>query len=179
VHDGDVPQATLIVVVAGVSGSGKSTVAALLAGRLGWTFVDGDALHPEANIAKMANGIPLTDEDRLPWLEAIASWMDGQIRAGRPGLLACSALKRRYRDLLLGGRPACRIALLDVDMATAARRLAARHGHFFGPDLLASQFADLEPVAPDEPGVIVVPVRAGPGEVAAEIIGRLGLTAYV
>ena len=134
----------MIVVVAGVSGSGKSTVGALLAGRLGWPFTDGDMLHPEANVAKMERGEPLTDADRMPWLRAIAACMDERIAAGEPALVACSALKRSYRDLLLSGRPDARIAFLEISMDTAARRLAARHGHFFDPDLLGSQFADLE-----------------------------------
>jgi len=167
----------MIVIVAGVSGSGKTTVGALLAGRLGWPFTDGDLLHPAANIAKMAGGVPLTDEDRLPWLQAIGALMDTDIAAGQPAVLACSALRRSYRDLLLAGRPAARMAFLDVARQVAADRLAARHGHFFRPALLDSQFAALEPPGADEPRVIVVPVAGRPEEIAGEIVRKLGLAA--
>jgi len=165
-----------IVVVAGVSGSGKSTVGALLAGRLGWPFTDGDLLHPDANIAKMARGEPLTDEDRMPWLQAIGASIDERLAAGQQAILACSALKRRYRDLLLAGRPACRIAFLQIGQTVSARRLAGRHGHFFDPHLLASQFADLEPPGPDETAVLVVPVQDQPEATADEIVRRLDLS---
>jgi gluconokinase len=165
----------VIVIVAGVSGSGKSTVGALLAGRLGWPFTDGDLLHPDANIAKMARGEPLTDEDRLPWLRAIGESMDERIAAGQSAILACSALKRRYRDMLLADRPVARIAFLRIDRDVAASRLAGRHDHFFDPDLLASQFADLEPPGPDEGGVLVVPVQDQPQATADEIVRRLNL----
>jgi len=166
----------VILIVAGVSGSGKSTVGALLARRLGWPFTDGDLLHPDANIAKMARGEPLTDEDRTPWLRAIGASMDERITAGQPAILACSALKRRYRDLLLAGRPAARIAFLQIDRDVAATRLAGRHGHFFDPDLLDSQFADLEPPASDETAVLVVPVQDQPRVTADEIVRRLDLS---
>jgi gluconokinase len=165
----------VIVVVAGVSGSGKSTVGALLAGRLGWPFTDGDMLHPEANVAKMERGEPLTDKDRMPWLRAIAACIDERIAAGEPALVACSALKRSYRDLLLSGRPAARIAFLEISRDTAARRLAARHGHFFDPDLLGSQFADLELPQAGEPGVVVAPVLERAADTADEIVRLLGL----
>jgi gluconokinase len=150
----------MIVIVAGVSGSGKSTVGQVLADRLGWVFADGDSMHPPSNIAAMAAGIPLTDAERLPWLRAIAGWMDRQIVAGQSAVVACSALKRSYRRLLLDGRPAARIAFLLIDHDLAAARLAARHGHFFDPALLDSQFADLEPPGPDETSVL--PVRVPP-----------------
>lgn len=167
----------MIIIVAGVSGSGKSTVGALLAGRLGWPFSDGDQLHPPANIAKMQRGEPLTDQDRLPWLRAIGECMDEQISAGGSAIVACSALKRSYRDLLLGGRPDATIAFLQIDKEVAARRLAARHGHFFNPALIDSQFADLEPPRPDETGVVVVPVGDRADATAEEIIRRLALEA--
>ncbi len=169
----------MIVVLAGVSGSGKTTVGEVLAGRLGWPFTDGDLLHPAANIAKMASGEPLTDEDRRPWLMAVAARMDEWIARGQPALLACSALKRRYRAMLLDGRPHARIAFLAIDRDVAARRLAGRHGHFFGPDLLDSQFADLEPPGSDDAGVVVVPVGDRPEQTAAEVIRRLGLAGAV
>ncbi|HXP21969.1 MAG TPA: gluconokinase [Streptosporangiaceae bacterium] len=165
----------MIVIVAGVSGSGKSTVGQALADRLSWTFADGDSMHPASSIAKMASGTPLTDSDRLPWLRAIGAWMDGQIAAARPSVVACSALKRRYRDLLAGGRPAARIAFLEIDRELAASRLIARHGHFFDPALLASQFADLERPAAAEVAVVTVPVLGPPGDIVAEIIQRLEL----
>jgi gluconokinase len=147
----------VIVIVAGVSGSGKTTVGALLAGRLGWRFADGDDLHPAANVAKMRAGIPLTDTDRRPWLRAIAAWMDERIARGEDTVVACSALKRSYRDLLLDGRPAARMVFLAPDREVLARRLAARHGHFFPEHLLSSQFDALEPPAPDERVLTVVP----------------------
>jgi gluconokinase len=165
----------VILIVAGVSGSGKTTVAALLSGRLGWTFVDGDLLHPASNIAKMSNDIPLTDEDRKPWLARIAAWMDERISAGEPAIVACSALKRSYRETLLDGRPETRIAMLMVDRDVAAQHQAARHGHFFDPRLLGSQFAELEPPAPDETSVIAVPVLSTAQATAQEIIRLLHL----
>ena len=147
----------MIVIVAGVSGSGKTTVGALLAGRLGWRFADADDFHPAANVAKMRAGIPLTDTDRRPWLRAIAAWMDARIERGEDAVVACSALRRRSRDLLLDGRPAARMVFLAVDREVLARRLAARHGHFFPEQLLSSQFDALEPPAPDERVLTVVP----------------------
>src|SRR5579862_3289781 len=118
----------MIVIVAGVSGSGKTTVGELLAARLSWPFIDGDSLHPAANVAKMASGIPLTDADRMPWLRAIGTWIDGQLALDQPGIVACSALKRRYRDELLDHRPGVVIAFLLISASVAAARLAARHG---------------------------------------------------
>ena len=162
----------MIVVVAGVSGSGKSTVGALLAGRLGWAFADGDSFHPAASVTKMAAGIPLTDEDRWPWLGAIAAWMDERAAAGQSGVVACSALKRAYRDALLDGRPATRLVFLDVGHDADATRLTARHGHFFPPALLDSQFDDLERPEPPE-SALVVAADGTPEELVASIIHRL------
>jgi len=162
----------MIVIVAGVSGSGKSTVGALLAGRLGWPFADGDEFHPAANVEKMRAGVPLTDEDRRPWLRAIAAWMDERIASGEQAVVTCSALKRSYRDLLLAGRPQARMVFLAPDREMLARRLAARHGHFFPEQLLGSQFADLEPLAPDERVLTVVPA-GGPDATVASIIAVL------
>ena len=167
----------MIVVVAGVSGSGKSTVGALLAGLLGWHFTDGDLLHPAANIEKMEHGHPLTDQDRAPWLRAVGECMDESIAAGESAVLACSALKQRYRETLLAGRPEARIAFLRIDKQVAARRLAGRHGHFFDPRLMDSQFAALELPTADEPGVIVVPAGDRPEVTAQEIMRHLGLQA--
>ena len=129
----------MIVIVAGVSGSGKTTVGAMLAGRLGWPFADADDFHPAANVAKMRAGIPLTDADREPWLRAIVAWMDEHIAREESAVVGCSALKRSYRDELLGGRPEARMVFLATDRDVLTRRLAARVGHFFPEQLLASQ----------------------------------------
>lgn len=165
-----------IVILAGVSGSGKSTIGALLAARLGCAFEDGDALHPAANIAKMRAGVPLTDADRWPWLAAVGAWMDKQIAAGRPAVVACSALTRAYRDRLREGRPQVAIVVLAVDGPTLAARLTARHGHFFPPRLLASQLARLDLPEPGEPQTAVVPATGDPAEVADAIMRRLHLS---
>jgi gluconokinase len=145
------------MIVAGVSGSGKTTVGALLAGRLGWQFADADDFHPAANVEKMRAGIPLTDADRGPWMRAIGAWMDERIARGEDAVVGCSALRRSYRDLLLAGRPEARMVFLAPDREVLARRLAARHGHFFPEQLLNSQFDALEPPAPDERVLTVVP----------------------
>jgi gluconokinase len=167
----------MIVIVAGVSGSGKTTVGALLAGRLGWQFADADDFHPAANVAKMRAGVPLTDEDRWPWLRAIGAWMDERIAGNDPAVITCSALKRSYRDLLLGGRPRARMVFLAPDREELARRLAARHGHFFPEQLLGSQFADLELPSPEETGagerVLTVVPAADPETTAGAIVAVL------
>ena len=160
----------MILIVAGVSGSGKSTVGALLAGRLHWRFADADAFHSTASIAKMVAGIPLTDEDREPWLRAIEAWMDERIAAGEPAVLACSALKRAYRRVLLAGRPEARMIFLSVSREEAMRRLDVRHGHFFPERLLGTQFDALEPPSDDEPGVTVVASGEDPEDTVAAII---------
>ena len=152
----------MILIVAGVSGSGKTTVGALLAGRLRWRFADADDFHPAANVEKMRAGIPLTDEDRWPWLRAIGTWMDERIARGQPAVIACSALKRSYRDLLLDGRPEARMIFLAVDREVLARRLATRHGHFFPEQLLGTQMSDLEPPEPDERVISVLQVGDRP-----------------
>jgi gluconokinase len=162
-----------VVVVMGVSGSGKSTIASMLAHRLNWTFEDGDWFHPESNIAKMHRGEPLTDEDRWPWLHGIAAWIDATRRVGNHGTIACSALKRAYRDILAGDRPDVRIVYLKGTQDLIAHRLAARDGHFMPPSLLASQFAALEePQADEHP--IVVSVAPHPREIVEEIVRKLG-----
>ena len=144
-----------ILVIMGVSGSGKSTVARPLAERLGWPFAEGDDFHPPANIAKMKAGVPLDDADRAPWLAAIAAWIDGQAAAGAAGVVTCSALKRAYRDRLTDGRPQVRIVYLKGSRAVIAARVAKRAHHFMPPSLLASQFADLEPPGPDEHPIVI------------------------
>jgi gluconokinase len=162
----------MILIVAGVSGCGKTTMGALLAGRLGWRFADADDFHPAANVAKMRSGIPLTDADRLPWLRTIGAWMDRRIAAGESAVVACSALKRSYRDLLLSGRPSAVIVLLDVPRAELERRLTSRHGHFFPEQLLDSQLAALEPLGPGE-RVLMVPVTGDSGETADKVLAAL------
>jgi gluconokinase len=165
----------MIVVVAGVAGSGKTTVGQLLARRLGWTFTDGDSFHPAANIAKMRAGLPLTDADREPWLAAIGAWMDDIADSGQSAVLACSALKRRYRDELLDGRDHAEMVFLLISQEEDQQRLAMRAGHFFHEPLLASQFADLE-LPQDEPRVHLITVGKRPaGQVATEVIKLLGL----
>jgi gluconokinase len=143
------------VVVMGVSGCGKTTIGERLAERLGWPFAEGDRYHMPASIEKMSAGIPLTDADRWPWLQALAALIGDEERAGRSSILSCSALKRAYRDVLRGGAPRVRFLHLHGDRAVLAARLGAREGHFFPADLLASQFAALEPLGPDEDGVVV------------------------
>ncbi len=163
----------MILIVAGVSGSGKTTVGAMLAGRLQWRFADGDAFHPAANVAKMHAGIPLTDEDRQPWLRTIAAWMDERIAQGESAVVTCSALKRSYRDALLGGRPEARMIFLSVDRSELARRLATRHGHFFPEQLLGTQLGALEPPQPGESGVTVMASAADPADTVAAIIAMV------
>jgi gluconokinase len=162
----------MIVIVAGVSGSGKTTVGAMLAGRLGWRFADADDFHPAANVEKMRAGIPLTDADRWPWLQALAAWMDERIAQGKSAVITCSALKRAYRDLLLGGRPQAQMIFLAVDREVLARRLAARHGHFFPGQLLGTQMDALEPPGPDERVISIVPADE-PADTVASIVAVL------
>ncbi len=164
-----------IVVLAGVSGSGKSTVGAMLAAQLGWAFTDGDALHPAANIAKMATGVPLTDVDRRPWLKAIADQMDDYLRAAQPAVIACSALKRGYRALLLARHPDARIVLLFPGRDVLVARLRARHSHFFPAALLDSQLAAMELPQPDD-GTLLLQTTSGPDQLVREIISALHLT---
>ena len=165
----------MIVVVAGVSGSGKSTVGSLLAGRLGWPFTDADALHPAPNIAKMRAGHPLSDADRRPWLAAVAARMDEYATTGESAVLACSALKRSYREELLAGRPAARMVFLHASREVLEARLRARHGHFFPAALLDTQLADLESPQPAE-DVLVVEATTRPDQAVDEIIRRLQLS---
>ena len=138
----------------GVSGCGKTTVGQAIAARLGWQFQEGDALHPSENVAKMAGGTPLVDADRWPWLERIAAVIDGWRAQGLSGVVTCSALKRAYRDILVGNRADVRLVYMRGDQPTVAARLAARTGHFMPPALLASQFATLQAPAIDEHPVI-------------------------
>ncbi|MFF0634278.1 gluconokinase [Nocardia sp. NPDC004151] len=166
-----------IAVVMGVAGSGKSTVASIVARTLDWDLLEGDDLHPPANRAKMAAGQPLTDADRRPWLAAVAEWMSEEFAAGRSGVVACSALKRSYRDILR----ASRIGHPDADLTfvhlTGARavlraRLLARTDHFMPPDLLTSQLETLEPPDPDE-RVVTLEIDRPPAEVADAALAAL------
>lgn len=164
-----------VLVVMGVSGSGKTTVGALLAGRLGWSFAEADDFHPAANIAKMRSGIPLDDSDRLPWLQAIAAQIDRWRAEGRSGVVTCSALKRRYRDIIVGDRPEVRIVYLKGDRELIAHRLAARHGHFMPASLLDSQFANLEEPGPEE-RPIIVQIGGPPSVLVEQIMAALNLS---
>src|SRR5581483_11202050 len=158
----------------GVSGCGKSTIAALLAHRLGWIYEDADWFHPKANIEKMHHREPLNDEDRWPWLHAIADWIDDTRKSGGHGIVACSALKRAYRDILIGDRTDVRLVYLQGDRALIAQRIAARADHFMPPELRDSQFAALEPPQADE-RPIVASIVPHPREIAETIARELGI----
>jgi gluconokinase len=165
-----------VLVVMGVSGSGKSTIAAMLAHRLQWIYEDADWFHPKSNVEKMHRGEPLTDEDRWPWLRAIASWIDDTLKAGGHGIIACSALKRTYRDILVHQHRDVRIVFLQGDKELIGRRIAARDGHFMPASLLDSQFAALEEPAPDE-HPIVVSVAPRPRQIVDDIVKKLDIAA--
>ncbi len=162
------------LVVMGVSGSGKSTIADQLAARLGWRYEDGDRFHPPSNVAKMSAGQPLTDEDRRPWLQAIADEIERGCKAGERVVVACSALKRSYRDILVHGRNDIRIVFLNGTQDLIADRLAARKGHFMPPGLLASQFKTLEPPQQSERPV-TVSIDASVHTIVDDIIHQLKL----
>ncbi len=162
------------IVIMGVAGAGKTTVANRLAERLGCELADADEFHPQANIAKMAAGIPLQDEDRWPWLNAIAAWIRTRADAGRTAVVTCSALKRAYRDVLRGASPGVVFVHLSGAPELIAERIRSRRGHFMPPALLASQLATLEPLAPGEPG-LTVDVARSPDELVEQVITTLGL----
>lgn len=161
------------VLIMGVSGSGKSVLAAALAERLGFEFLEGDHFHSAANKAKMAGGTPLTDEDRKPWLAALAARLRGAASDDRPCVLACSALKRAYRDALREGDPLLRIVCLALARDVVAARLAARSGHFMPASLLDSQFAAFEPPTPDERALVFDDARAAPTDACAAVASAL------
>jgi gluconokinase len=161
------------LVVMGVAGSGKTTVGEKLADRLGWPYEDGDRFHPKANVEKMSAGHPLTDEDRWPWLQAIANEIDRVARQGEHVVIGCSALKRTYRDVLVHGRDDVRIVYLDGTRELIARRLKARKGHFMPPTLLESQFETLQPPARDE-NALTVSIDAPVEAIVDDIMRKLG-----
>jgi gluconokinase len=163
---------TAVLIVMGVSGSGKSTVGGLLASRLHWEFEDADWFHPASNVEKMHKGVPLTDDDRLPWLNAIAAWIDATRQSGGHGVIACSALKRRYRDILIGDRSDVRLVYLQGDEGLIARRIATRHEHFMPSSLLHSQFEALEEPGPDE-SPVVVSIEPTPREIVSNVMAVL------
>jgi len=163
----------VIAVVMGVAGSGKSTIGRALADQVGAEFLEGDKFHPAANIAKMSRGEPLTDDDRWPWLEAIAAWIETHRHAGTTGVVTCSALKRGYRDVVTANQAAdVRLVYLKGDFALIEARLKARKGHFMPPELLKSQFDALEEPATDE-NAITVTVEETPDEIADDVVSVL------
>jgi gluconokinase len=160
----------MIVIVMGVTGAGKTTIGRLLAQQLGWQFADADDFHPPANVEKMRHGIPLNDDDRQPWLERLRIEIEHWIAEGRSIVLACSALKRSYRQLLEAG-PQVRFVYLKGSAALIAERLRSRHGHFANEKILAGQFADLE--EPED--AVTVDITGTPPEIVREIRARLRL----
>ena len=158
----------------GVSGSGKTTVASLLAERLDWQFAEADSFHPAANIARMRDGIPLTDEDRWPWLDAIAAWIDSVRASGQRCVITCSALKRAYRERLVHGHHDVRFVFLKGEYALVAQRVAARKGHYMPVALLRNQFDTLEEPGPGE-SPLAISIELPPQSIVAEIVTALGL----
>lgn len=163
-----------VIVLMGVSGCGKTTTGKRLATALGWPFRDADSFHPESNIAKMASGQPLDDSDRAPWLAAIAGWIDGQRAGSENGIVSCSALKRRYRDVLIGERADVQLVYLMGSLALIGDRLSRRKGHFMPPALLRSQFEALEAPTADE-RALTVSIRLPPNRIVASIISSCAL----
>ena len=166
------------IIVMGVSGSGKSTIGALLAEALGWPFADADGFHPAANVAKMAAGQPLTDADRWPWLDAIAAHIGASRTAGQPVVVACSALRRAYRERLRAGHGDLIFLHLAGAPEVIATRQAARQGHFMPPSLMASQFATLEDTV-EEADAVTVSVSTSPHEVLVAAIDQLAILGVV
>ncbi|MCF6291297.1 MAG: gluconokinase [Desulfobacterales bacterium] len=161
----------LIIILLGVAGSGKTTVGKLLAADLSWRFHDADEFHPRANILKMKQGHPLTDADRRPWLDLLAGLIRSHINRQEPAVVACSALKQKYRDRLAGACPRLVFVHLRGDPELIRQRLTNRSGHFFHPGLLAGQFADLEEPADG----LVVDIALSPAEIVALIREQPGL----
>ncbi len=183
VVDDTVPQgyldaATPVLVIMGVSGCGKTTMNEHLGSKLGWDMAEADDFHPQANIDKMAHGVPLTDQDRWPWLDSIHNWIADHIRRGVPGTVTCSALKRIYRDRLR--MPGVVFIHLSGDYDSIMERLSKRQGHFMKPQMLRSQFDTLEPLGPDEVHLTIdVDLRMSPEVEAEEVIDTLGLQCEV
>lgn len=165
---------TRVIVLMGVSGSGKSTVGDVLASALGWDFRDADSFHPPANVEKMSRGEPLTDADRAPWLAAIAAWIDDRLVTGGTGIVSCSALKRAYRRVLLDGRTGVGLVHLRGSFDLISARMAARRGHFMPTSLLQSQFQTLEEPSPDE-HALAVSIDGPADQIAHAIITAFGL----
>jgi gluconokinase len=163
-----------VIIVMGVSGSGKTTIAALLAGLLRWEFADADAFHSEASVQKMRDGIALTDEDRWPWLRTVAAWTEEHRRSGRRAVVACSALKRSYRDILVGGHEDVRLVYLKADRETVRTRMVSRQGHFMPVALMESQFDTLEEPGADE-NPLVIAADGDPRAIALRAISELVL----
>jgi len=159
-----------VLVIMGVSGCGKTTIAQMLAARLHWEYAEGDSMHPKANVEKMASGHALTDEDRAPWLAKVADWIRSKTAAGEPGVITCSALKRAYRDVLRGDNVV--FVYLKGSRELIARRLAERHGHFMPPALLDSQFATLQEPGSDERAV-TIDISGEPPETERAVLDAL------
>jgi gluconokinase len=164
----------LVLVLMGVSGCGKSTTGTRLSKLLGWPFRDADSFHPQANVDKMSRGLPLTDEDRQPWLAAIARWIDERLEGNECGIVSCSALKRAYRRVIVGDRPGVRLVYLKGDMALIGDRISRRKNHFMPPALLESQFNALEEPLADE-RALSVPIVLPPRRVVEAIVHQLGI----
>lgn len=163
---------TTSIVVMGVSGSGKSTVAAGLVEELGWEFAEGDDFHPRANVEKMRGGTPLDDDDRWPWLRRLADWIGEHEAAGTSVVVTCSALKRSYRDLLRDGHPSVWFAHVTADRELLRERVEHRSGHYMPSSLLDSQLATLEPLQDDEPGAAISGAGA-PEDVVRQLLAAL------
>ncbi|MGW9328525.1 gluconokinase [Bosea sp. NPDC055594] len=163
-----------VIVVMGVASSGKTSLGERLAERLGWSFRDADSFHPPENVAKMSSGTPLTDEDRKPWLAAIAAWIDDLRTNGGNGIVTCSALKRAYREVIVGDRPDVTLVYLRGSRELIGQRMAARQHHFMPPALLDSQFATLEEPGADEKP-LVVQVEASKEAIVAQVVRELRL----
>lgn len=168
----DTTRPTTHVVVMGVSGSGKTTIAEGVVSHTGMTFAEADTFHPRANIAKMESGVALTDEDRRPWLEALNAWMRERSAGGDSTVITCSALRRSYRDVLRAGLPALHFVHLDGPAEVIRERITSRRGHFMPPELLQSQLDLLEPLDADESG-IVLDVRHPPEQLVAQAVDWL------
>lgn len=164
------------IIVMGVSGCGKSTVAERLCTKLGWPYRDGDDFHPSANVAKMASGRPLNDDDRAPWLAAIADWIDQRRQIGQSAIVTCSALKKAYRLILVGGNADVTFVYLKGSQALLMSRISARKGHFMPPTLLMSQLATLEEPGQEEPAV-TVSIETAPEIIETQILNLLHLKA--